>query len=50
LALVIDGALLAFDRPVPAVLTIALGVVIAFTRRVVEESTTRATFAQPESG
>jgi hypothetical protein len=50
LALVVDGALLAFDRPVPAVLTIALGVGIALARLVVEPATTTATFAQPEPG
>lgn len=50
LALVIDGGLLAFGRPVPAVLTIALGVGIALARLVIEPATTTATFAQPESG
>ena len=50
LALVIDGSLLAFGRPVPAVLTIALGVGIALARLVIEPATTSATFAQPESG
>jgi hypothetical protein len=50
LALVIDGSLLAFGRPVPAVLTIALGVGIALARLVIEPATTSATFTQPESG
>jgi hypothetical protein len=36
------GMLLASSRPVPAVLTIALGVGIALTRLVVEPSTTAA--------
>ena len=50
LALVVDGGLLAFGRPVPAVLTIALGVGTALARLVIEPATTSATFAQPESG
>jgi hypothetical protein len=49
LALVVDGGLLAFERPVPAVLTIALGIGIALVRLVVEPATTAATFTQPES-
>ena len=50
LVLVADGALLAFGRPVPSALTIALGVVIAIATLVIEPATTTRTFAQPESG
>jgi predicted Ser/Thr protein kinase len=46
LALAGGGALLAASRPVPAVLTIALGVGIALARLVVEPSTTAA-FLEP---
>jgi hypothetical protein len=42
LELAAAGALLATSRPVPAVLTIALGVGIALARIVVEPSTTAA--------
>jgi hypothetical protein len=44
LALAIDGMLLGSTRPVPGVLTIALGVGIALARLVVEPSTTSASF------
>ena len=50
LALVVDGGLLAFGRPVPALLTIVLGVVIAIAKWVFEPRTTSASFPQPESG
>jgi hypothetical protein len=50
LVLVADGALLAFGRPVPAALTIALGAVIATATLFIEPGTTTRTFAQPESG
>jgi hypothetical protein len=46
LALVADGALLSSERPVPAALTLGLGVGVALTRLVVEPATTAATFAQ----
>ena len=42
LELAAAGILLASSRPVPAVLTIALGVGIALARLVVEPSTTEA--------
>ena len=48
LALAAAGLLLASTRPVPAVLTIALGIGIALTRLVVEPSTTSA-FINPEA-
>jgi len=48
LALAIDGAMLASGRPVPAILTIALGLGVAIARLVVEPATTAATFAGPE--
>ncbi|MBI3048617.1 MAG: serine/threonine protein kinase [Acidobacteria bacterium] len=47
LALTADGALLAPQRPLPAVLTIALGIGIALARVVVEPTTTTATLRQP---
>jgi serine/threonine protein kinase len=50
LALVAAGLLLSASRPVPAALTMALGVGIALTRLVVEPSTTAALIApQPEA-
>jgi hypothetical protein len=48
LELAAAGLLLAATRPVPAVLTIALGVGIALTRLIVEPSTTAA-FMNPEA-
>jgi hypothetical protein len=47
LALMVDGGLLASDRPVPAVITIGLGIGIALTRLVIEPGTTAATFQGP---
>jgi len=44
LALTLDGAILASQRPLAAVLTIALGVGIALARLVVEPATSAATF------
>jgi hypothetical protein len=44
MALVVDGGLLAPARPVPAVITIGLGLGIALTRLVIEPGTTAATF------
>jgi hypothetical protein len=50
LALAVDGGLLASGRPVPAMLTIVLGLGIAIAKWVFEPRTTSASFAQPESG
>lgn len=44
LALIADGVLLAASRPLAAVLTIGLGIVIALVRLVVEPATTSASF------
>jgi predicted Ser/Thr protein kinase len=44
LALAVDGALLATGRPLPAILTMALGIGLALTRLVVEPATTAASF------
>jgi hypothetical protein len=50
LALLVDGALvLGMARPVPAVLTMALGVGIGVTSIVIEPRTTADAFAGPES-
>ena len=49
LELAAAGLLLASARPVPAVLTIALGVGIALARLVVEPSTTAAFLGKPEA-
>lgn len=49
LALLLDGGILAWNRPVPAVLTCALGVGILLTRILVEPATTEATFTHSES-
>ena len=49
LELGVAGMLLATSRPVPAVLTMALGVGIALTRLVVEPSTTAGFLENPET-
>jgi hypothetical protein len=46
LALALDGALLSSQRPLPAVLTGALGIGLALTRLVVEPATTAASFQE----
>jgi hypothetical protein len=46
-ALVVDGAIMAPTAPLPAVLTVALGVGIGLARLVLEPSTTAAAFDAP---
>ncbi len=46
LALVVDGVIMSYARPLAAVLTLALGVGIGLARLVVEPSTTTATFGR----
>lgn len=50
LALAADGALLASERPLPAILTVALGVGLALVRVVIEPATTAAAFRRPTAG